>query len=100
MAKWHKVVAVDGFERSYKFASRRKEVAIFKLDDGVYAIDNICSHEFSQLSEGMVVKGDVYCPKHGSRFDIRSGAVKDFPATRGVKTFPVKIEDGYVWVKL
>ena len=100
MAKWQKAVAVGDFQKSYKFVHRRKEVAIFKLDDGIFAIDNICSHEYSQLAEGMVVNCDVYCPKHGSRFDIKTGAVKDFPATRGVKTFPVKIEDGFVWVKL
>lgn len=100
MAAWQKAVALDGFQRSYKFTHRRKEVAIFKLDDGIFAIDNICSHEYSQLSEGMVVGCDVYCPKHGSRFDIKTGDVKDFPATRGVKTFPVKVEDGFVWVKV
>jgi nitrite reductase/ring-hydroxylating ferredoxin subunit len=98
LAKWHKAVELDSFESAVRFVHRRKEIAIFKLEDGVYATDNSCSHEYSPLYEGMVIDGDVYCPKHGSRFDIRTGAVKDFPATRPVKTFETKIEDGWVWV--
>ena len=99
MADWREAVRLDQFNKTYRFVHRRKEIAIFKLDDGVYATDNSCSHEYSPLVEGMVVEGDVYCPKHGSRFDIRTGAVKDFPATRPVKTYPTKVEDGVVWVK-
>ena len=100
MAKWVQAVAVDGFEGSFKFVYRRKEIAIFRLEDGIYATDNSCSHEYSPLYEGMVVDGVVHCPKHGSRFDIRTGAVKDFPATRPVATYPTKIEDGFVWVQV
>lgn len=96
--KWTEVVAEDGFRSAYKFAYRRKSIALFRLEDGIYATDNVCSHEYSELSEGMVVNGDVYCPKHGSRFDIRTGAVKDLPATRPVKTYPVKVENGVVYV--
>ncbi len=101
MARWQKVVKPSEFMHTYKFVHRRKEIAVFKLQDGIYATENSCSHEYSPLAEGMIVDGDVYCPKHGSRFDIRTGAVKDFPATRPVRTFPAKIdeEDGYIYVK-
>ncbi len=98
--KWIRVVELDGFQKTYKHVHRRKEVALFKLDDGVYALDNSCSHEYSPLCEGMIVDGDVYCPKHGSRFDVRTGAVKDYPATRPVASYPVKVEDGVVYVKI
>lgn len=98
MAQWRKAVAEGDLEGPYKFVVRRKEIAIFKLEDGIYATDNSCSHEYSPLSEGLIMDDDVYCPKHGSRFDIRTGAVKDFPATRPVKTYPTKVEDGWVYV--
>ena len=98
MAQWRVAVAVDGFRRIYKFVHRNRQIAIFRMEDGIYATDNICSHEFSQLSEGMIVEGDVYCPKHGSRFDIRTGAVKDLPATRPIRSYQVKIEEGMVYV--
>jgi len=98
MAQWRKAVAESDLDGPHKFVVRRKEIAIFKLDDGIYATDNSCSHEYSPLSEGLIIDDDVYCPKHGSRFDIRSGAVKDFPATQPVKTYPTKVEDGWVYV--
>lgn len=100
MAKWRKAVEVDSFQRSYKFVHRRKSIAIFKLDDGVYALDNVCSHEYSEFVDGMIVDGDVFCPKHGSRFEIRTGAVKDLPATEPVRSYETKVEDGWVWVKV
>lgn len=99
MAQWREVGALDSLPRIRKFIHRNKQIAIYNLDDGIYATDNICSHEFSELSEGMIVDGDVYCPKHGSRFEIRTGAVKDYPATRPVRTFETKVEDGIVFIK-
>ncbi len=98
MAQWREVCRDDAFNKTYKFVHRRKEIALYKLSDGVFATENSCSHEYSELSEGMIVGEDVYCPKHGSRFDIRSGAVRDLPATRPVKTYEVKIEDGVIYV--
>jgi len=99
MAKWRRVVEEGGFDTTYRFAHRRKEICLYKLEDGIYATDNSCSHEYSPLNEGMIIDGDVYCPKHGSRFEIRTGAVKDFPATRPVVTYETMVEDGVVWVK-
>ncbi len=97
---WREVVRAGDFRNTYKFVFRRKEIALFRLDDGIYATENICSHEHSELCEGMIVGTDVYCPKHGSRFDIKTGAVKDLPATRPIKTYPVKVEDGIVYVQI
>ena len=101
MAKWRRAVALQDFDTAYKFVYRRKEIAVFKLEEGVFAVDNACSHEYSELSQGYIMDGhDVTCPKHGSRFDIRTGEVRDFPATEPVKTYEVKIEDGVVYVKV
>ncbi len=97
---WVKACREDEFRTTYCFIHRRKEIALYKLEDGIYATDNSCSHEYSPLCEGIVMDGKVYCPKHGSRFDIRTGAVIDLPATHPVKTYPVKVEDGDVFVKL
>jgi nitrite reductase/ring-hydroxylating ferredoxin subunit len=73
-------------------------IALFRLDDGIYALDDICSHEYSRLSEGEVWAGDVYCPKHGSRFAIRTGEVSGLPATLPVASYPVKVESGGIYV--
>ncbi len=79
---------------------RRKEIAVYRLSDGIYATDNSCSHEYSPLCEGMIVDNNVYCPMHGSRFDIKTGAVLDLPATSPIKTYQVKTEDGWIFVKV
>ncbi|MFP4114919.1 MAG: non-heme iron oxygenase ferredoxin subunit [Spirochaetota bacterium] len=101
MAKWVRACNVNDFRRSYLFKHKRREYAIFKLEDGVYCLDNVCSHEYSPLAEGMILDGDVFCPKHGSRFDIRTGGVKDLPATRPVKTFEVEVDEaGDVYIKV
>ena len=93
MAKWVRACNTADFQKTYLFVNKRKEYALFKLEDGVFCTTNSCSHEYSPLCEGMIVGTDVYCPKHGSRFDIKTGAVKDYPATRPVKTFPVRVDD-------
>jgi nitrite reductase/ring-hydroxylating ferredoxin subunit len=65
----------------------------------VYALDDVCSHEYSRLSEGEIWDDEVYCPKHGSRFCIRSGDVRSFPAFKPVRSYPVKIENGGIYIK-
>ena len=77
-----------------------RRLALFRLDDGVYALDDVCSHEYSLLSEGEVWNGEVSCPKHGSRFNIRTGAVKGLPATLPVRAYPAKVENGGIYVEL
>ena len=99
MAQWRRAIPVERLRNIYKFVHRNKQIAIYRLHDGIYATDNVCSHEYSELSDGMIVDDNVYCPKHGSRFNIRTGAVIDLPATRPIRTFETKVEDGYIYVK-
>ena len=73
-------------------------VALFRTEEGIYALDDICSHEYSLLSEGEIWAGEVYCQKHGSRFNLRTGAVTGLPATQAVRTWPVKVEAGKIWI--
>ena len=73
-------------------------VALFRTEDGIFALDDICSHEYSRLSEGETWAGEVYCQKHGSRFNLRTGEVTGLPATQAVRTWPVKVEAGTIWI--
>ena len=73
-------------------------LAVFRVGDKYFALDDTCSHEYSRLSEGEVLDGEVYCPKHGSRFDLRTGEVRGLPATRPVQAYRAKEEDGKLWV--
>ena len=73
-------------------------VALFRTDDGIFALDDVCSHEYSLLSEGEIWAGEVYCQKHGSRFNLHSGAVTGLPATQPVRAWKVKVESGKIWI--
>jgi naphthalene 1,2-dioxygenase system ferredoxin subunit len=76
------------------------DIALFKLEDGVYAIDNVCSHGNAKLCDGFVEGHQVECPFHQALFDVRDGTVQCGPATEAVKSWPVKIENGRVYLAL
>ncbi len=98
MAHWVKVASDRDLVSSMSVTVDGQEVALFRTEEGVFAVDDICSHEYSKLSEGDVWAGEVYCQKHGSRFNLRTGAVTGLPATKPVGTWDVKVENGEIWV--
>src|SRR5579859_845217 len=67
-------------------------IALVHLDDGWYAIDDTCTHEAASSSEGTLTGGVVACPRHGARFEVRTGRVLSLPAVRPVAAYPVRIE--------
>ena len=77
-----------------------KNIVMYHVDEGIFATDNICSHAFALLSEGWLQDGLIECPLHGALFDIKTGEVKRGPAECGVKSYPVKEENGRVFCAL
>ena len=81
---------------------RAGEIAIGVYNAGgeLYAIEDRCSHDDGPLAEGDWDPEDLVaiCPRHGSRFDIRTGRALSLPAYLPVETFPVKVVDGVVKV--
>ena len=75
-------------------------VALFRIDDQVYAIGDECSHAEASLAEGEVFDREVECPRHGSEFDLTTGEPGSLPATRPVPTYEVKLEDGVVFLAI
>jgi 3-phenylpropionate/trans-cinnamate dioxygenase ferredoxin subunit len=77
-------------------------VGVYNLDGEFYAIEDRCSHDDGPLAEGEFEPDEavVICPRHGSKFDIRSGRPLSLPAYEPVDTFPVTVEDGWVKVNL
>jgi 3-phenylpropionate/trans-cinnamate dioxygenase ferredoxin subunit len=73
-------------------------VALCRVADTVYAIDDTCSHMEASLSEGTLQGTVITCPRHGGQFDIRTGEAVRMPAVDPIDTFPVRIEDGRIWV--
>lgn len=99
MSEWIKVKEEGSFTGSCAVNCRGRPIALFKLEDGIFAIDDICSHEDAKLSEGEIVDDKVFCPKHGSRFNIKNGAVLGLPAVKPVRSYPLKVENGTVYIK-
>lgn len=75
-----------------------RRIAVFNVDGAFYAVDDTCTHEYAPLSQGSRSGEIVTCPKHGSRFNVRTGRVLSLPAVVPVSTYPVKVEDGQVYV--
>ena len=98
MPDWREAAGTDEFHHQKRVEIDGHAYALFKLPDGIYAMDDVCSHEYSRLSEGEIWDDEVYCPKHGSRFEIKSGKVRSFPATAPVGTYAVKVEDGRIFI--
>lgn len=98
MEGWIRVASEEELVTSMTVTVRDAPVALFRTEEGVFALDDICSHEYSKLSEGEVWAGEVYCQKHGSRFNLLTGAVTGLPATRPVRSWQVKVEDGGIWI--
>jgi 3-phenylpropionate/trans-cinnamate dioxygenase ferredoxin subunit len=67
-------------------------VAIFHLDDGFYAIDDVCTHDGGPLAEGALAGEVIECPRHGARFNVKTGEVLCLPATAPVATYAIRVE--------
>jgi naphthalene 1,2-dioxygenase system ferredoxin subunit len=77
-----------------------KDVALYNVDGQVYATDNICTHGHARLCDGFLEGFEIECPLHQGKFDIRDGRPTCQPVTEAVRSYPVKIENGRVFVDL
>jgi naphthalene 1,2-dioxygenase system ferredoxin subunit len=77
-----------------------RSIALYKVDGNIFATDNICTHAYARLSDGWLDGELIECPLHAARFDVRTGKVLDPPATVDLKTYPVRVVDDEIQVKL
>ena len=75
------------------------EVAVFKIEDQFYAIEDVCSHDGTEIASGELDGDEIICPRHGARFCVKTGAVKSAPAYEDIHSYPVRIVDGMVQIK-
>ena len=76
-----------------------QEIAIANVEGQFYAFSNRCTHQGGPVGRGKLTGFAVQCPWHGSKFDIRTGAVLAPPAQTPLPTFAIKVEGGAIWVK-
>lgn len=75
------------------------QVAVVNVDGEFHAIEDVCTHDGGQLTGGAICGFEIECPRHGARFDLRTGAALCPPAYEPTAVFPIRIEDGVVWVR-
>jgi len=77
-----------------------RRVVLARMGAAVYACDDVCAHQGGPLSQGKLTGHRLACPWHGWMYDVRTGDCV-FPG-RGarVATYPVRVEDGALWLSL
>ncbi len=74
-------------------------IAVYRTSEGWFAVEDVCTHDGAELAGGAVQGCVVECPRHGARFDLRTGAALCAPAYEPIHVFPIKIENGVVYVR-
>lgn len=104
MSGWTDLCALDdlaeGEARGFAPAGRR--ICAVRDADGVFVVDDLCTHGVAYLSEGYCDTSDcvLECPLHGGLFSYRDGSPQGDPAEKPVRTYPVRVHDGIVQVQL
>ena len=77
-----------------------RELVVCHTRDGVFAVDNVCTHALARMSEGFLKGTRLICPLHGAAFDVRTGAVLGGPATVPLAAYQTRVVGGMVEVAL
>lgn len=75
-----------------------EDVALCNVDGQIYAVVNVCTHDEGPLGEGYLLGDEIECPRHGARFNVRTGEAKSLPAIIPIPTLGVKIDGDEIWV--
>lgn len=99
---WQLVGTTDNIdvEDIIRFDYQDKTYCVYRLEDGYYATDGICTHEAVHLEDGLVMDGEIECPMHQGIFDIKSGQAISPPACDDLKTYTVKVENDQLYIKI
>ncbi len=102
MTEWVKVARADEVQegRAKVVEAKGKRLALARVGGQVYAVQDLCTHDNGPLGEGVVIEETIECPRHGARFDVKTGRPVTLPAVVPVQTFPVKTSGDDVLVEL
>lgn len=101
MTQWTDVVLLADFPPGAQRVVTLDNTAIvvFNLGADLAAIEDVCTHDYCPLSGGVVEAAAIVCPRHGARFDLKTGEALCAPAYEPVTVFPVRVEHGMVQVR-
>ena len=100
--EWHLVCAADEIdeEDARRFNHGGQSYAVYNTPSGFYATDGYCTHERAHLGRGLVIDDVIECPLHQGRFHIPTGKALSPPVCLDLKCFPVKVEDGQIFIQI
>jgi len=100
----HRVCGLDALDEAVPVRAvlGDVEVIVVRCGSEIFGLENVCSHEKFPLSDGEVdaASCEIECARHGAMFDLATGEPRSLPATRPVRTFPVVVHDGGVFVEV
>jgi 3-phenylpropionate/trans-cinnamate dioxygenase ferredoxin subunit len=73
-------------------------LVVFNIGDQIFAIEDLCSHDDGPLGDGDLDGYEVVCPRHGARFDLRTGKALTFPAVEDIPAYPIRVVAGKIEV--
>jgi 3-phenylpropionate/trans-cinnamate dioxygenase ferredoxin component len=71
-------------------------IVLYALNGQFYATGDECSHDGGPIGDGEIEGNEIICPRHGARFDIRTGKVTHMPAVSDIPSYPVRVNDGRI----
>lgn len=77
-----------------------ESILVANIDGKIYAVSNICTHEYAELVNGFLIEDAITCPLHLSRFKLETGEVLNPPATKPLKTYKVVVQENGVYVEV
>lgn len=77
-----------------------REIALYDFDGQLFATDDICTHAYAKLSDGWLDKGEIECPLHAGRFDVKTGKATAPPCVDALKVYPARLVGDEIQVKL
>jgi 3-phenylpropionate/trans-cinnamate dioxygenase ferredoxin subunit len=77
-----------------------RRIALCNVDGQFYAIDDLCTHDGGPLDQGELAGDVIECPRHGARFDVRTGKVLALPAVKPLNTYPLRVEGSEIRLAL
>ena len=77
-----------------------RDIALYHAGGEIFATDNICTHGQARLCEGFLDGHEIECPLHQGKFDVRTGQPTCAPVTEAIRSYPVRIEGGRVYLAL
>src|SRR5271157_710324 len=77
-----------------------RQVVILNLAGNLYAIGDVCSHDNGPVGDGEIEEYEITCPRHGARFDIRTGQTMGLPALVDIPAYPIRVREGTIEIGL